>query len=247
YLNSVSLRYSIILQMSSVIVYGGKGALGHSIVVHFKANGFRVISIDVFANEEADENVIVDVNGSWMEQEKGILEGLSSKGVKEVDGVFCVAGGWAGGNASSSDLISNADLMWKQSVLSSTIAARIGVKHLKKGGILTLTGADAARHGTAGMIGYGMAKAAVHQLTKSLAEKDSGLPEGVTVVAILPVTLDTPMNRKWMPDADHSSWTPLSFIAGKIDSWVKKSDSRPPNGTLLSLKTTGGVTNEEMH
>lgn len=43
------------------------------------------------------------------------------------------------------------------------------------------------------MIGYGMAKAAVHQLTKSLAEPDSGLPEGASAVAILPY--DTPGSR----------------------------------------------------
>ncbi|KFQ51415.1 Dihydropteridine reductase, partial [Nestor notabilis] len=60
-----------------------------------------------------------------------------------------------------------------------------------------------------GMIGYGMAKGAVHQLCQSLAG-----PNSVSAaVAILPVTLDTPANRKSMPDADFSSWTPLEFIA----------------------------------
>ena len=38
----------------------------------------------------------------------------------------------------------------------------------------------------AGMIGYGMAKAAVHQLTHSLGQPGSGLPAGTTAVAILP-------------------------------------------------------------
>ena len=61
-----------------------------------------------------------------------------------------------------------------------------------------------------------MAKAAVHQLTKSLAAKNSGLPANSLVVSLLPVTLDTPMNRKWMPDADTSTWTPLEFIAGYV-------------------------------
>ena len=52
------------------------------------------------------------------------------------------------------------------------------------------------------MIGYGMAKAAIHQLVKSLSDPDkSGLPEGTFTAAILPITLDTPMNRKWMPKA----------------------------------------------
>ena len=57
-----------------------------------------------------------------------------------------------------------------------------------------------------GMIGYGMAKAAIHQLVKSLADSDkSGLPEGTFTAAILPITLDTPMNRKWMPKAGSKS------------------------------------------
>lgn len=63
------------------------------------------------------------------------------------------------------------------------------------------------------MIGYGMAKAAVHHLTESLAGENSGLPNGAVCLSILPITLDTPMNRKWMPNADFSTWTPLEFIA----------------------------------
>ena len=46
------------------------------------------------------------------------------------------SGGWAGGSASSEDFIKNSDLMWKQSVWSSTISARLASKHLKEGGML---------------------------------------------------------------------------------------------------------------
>lgn len=107
----------------------------------------------------------------------------------------------------------NADLMWRQSVWTSAISATVASHHLKEGGVLALTGAKPALEGTPGMIGYGMAKAAVHQLTRSLAGKDSGLPNGALVVSILPVTLDTPMNRKWMPKADFTTWTPLTEVA----------------------------------
>lgn len=37
-----------------------------------------------------------------------------------------------------------------------------------------------------GMMGYGMAKAAIHQLIKSLAGKNSGLPKDSSALAILP-------------------------------------------------------------
>lgn len=135
---------------------------------------------------------------------------------------WIVSGGWAGGNASK-DLAKNAEMMWKQSVWSSSISATISSRFLKAGGVLTLTGADAALKGTPGMIGYGLAKAAVHHLTKSLADSKSGLPDDSLVISILPITLDTPMNRKWMPNADFSTWTPLDFIA-EYDTFRRKFD-----------------------
>ncbi|KAF9376379.1 hypothetical protein BGX21_003500 [Mortierella sp. AD011] len=65
-----------------------------------------------------------------------------------------------------------------------------------------------------------MAKAAVHQLVASLAGPDSGIPADAKVNAILPVTLDTPMNRSGMPNADFTSWTPCSEVAETIYGWA---------------------------
>ena len=79
-----------------------------------------------------------------MSQVSKILNG------KKVDGIICVAGGWAGGNAAHKDFVKNSDLMWKQSVWSSVIAASIASQHLKEGGFLSLTGAKAALEGTPG-------------------------------------------------------------------------------------------------
>lgn len=77
------------------------------------------------------------------------------------------------------------------------------------------------------MLGYGMVKAAVHQMTASLATEGAKLPANTTTAAILPqvlsytfqdnifcrVMLDTPANRSTMPDADKSTWTPLEEVA----------------------------------
>ncbi|XP_078033633.1 dihydropteridine reductase isoform X2 [Augochlora pura] len=193
-------------------------------------------------NDHADANIIVKPENSWQEQETDILQQIANilEGNK-VDGVVCVAGGWAGGNASHKDYVKNCDLMWKQSVWSSVIASSIAAHHLKEGGFLSLTGAKAAVEGTPGMIGYGLAKGAVHQLTKSLASKGSGMPKDSLVAAILPVTLDTPMNRKWMSNADTSTWTPLEFVADLFWKWSQGQD-RPTNGSLLQLITEDNKT-----
>ena len=127
--------------------------------------------------------------------------------------MLSLSSAWAHGLSSArADLVLNTELMLKQSVWTSVLSAQLAAHHLAPGGTIVLTGALAAREGTPSMIGYGVAKAAVHQLTASLARAGSGLPAGSTALCICPVTLDTPMNRKYMPDADHSSWTPLETL-----------------------------------
>jgi len=225
-----------------VIVYGGKGALGATIVKYFRARSWWVGSIDLAANEDADANIVVGAASSWVDQQESIKGQVAQVlGDNKLDAVLCVAGGWAGGNAASKDLVKNSDLMWKQSVWTSVIASSIAASHLKEGGVVVLTGAQAALQGTPGMIGYGLAKAAVHQLVKSLAEPKSGLPDNAFVAAILPVTLDTPMNRQFMPTADFSSWTTLETVATLLHKWTDSKD-RPANGSLVQLLTKDGTT-----
>ena len=148
---------------------------------------------------------MVDVKESFIDQEAKINESLKQlTSENKFDAILNVAGGWAGGNASLDQFLANSNLMWSQSVCSSLITASLASRYLKESGVLTLCGAAASldNQATPSMIGYGMAKAAVHQLTKSLANEQGGLPANTFVAAICPVCLDTPMNRKWMPKAD---------------------------------------------
>ncbi|XP_064200652.1 dihydropteridine reductase-like [Anguilla rostrata] len=225
-----------------VFVYGGRGALGSKCVEYFKSKGWWVACIDIASNENADANVLVQLSDSFTDQAEQVTADVSRLlGDAKVDAMLCVAGGWAGGNASDKALYKNTDQMWKQSVWTSVISAHLATKHLKEGGLLTLPGAKASLAGTPGMIGYGMAKAAVHQLCQSLAGDDGGMPPRATAVAILPVTLDTPMNRKWMPDADFGSWTPLDYVAETFYNWAT-GVGRPASGSLMQLVTSGGKT-----
>ncbi|KAF9933623.1 hypothetical protein FBU30_005062 [Linnemannia zychae] len=222
---------------SSIVVYGGSGALGRAIVSHFIKKQWSVTSVDFNANQEATNNILLNRGDSLEEQGQRVTSAVN----EPVDAIICVAGGWAGGNAASKDLFANSELMWKQSVHSSLIASHLASKSLKAGGLLTLTGAYPAQKGTPFMIGYGMAKAAVHQLVASLAGPDSGLPADAKVNAILPITLDTPMNRAGMPGADFSSWTPCSEVAETLFGWASKATPFT-SGKLVEIVTKNNVT-----
>jgi dihydropteridine reductase len=224
-----------------VIVYGGRGALGSKVVSVFKEAGYWVLNIDLKESEESDQNIIVS-GDSWTQQEENVCSAVTSAlGGEKVDAVLCLAGGWAGGSPASPEFIKNAELMWKSSVWPASISARLACIHLKDGGAIVLPGAQPGVKGTPTMAGYGMAKAAVHQLVFSMGEEKTGLHKDSLSVAILPNTLDTPMNRKWMPKADTSTWTPLEFVAELMLKWTR-AEERPASGSLVSLLTEAGVT-----
>jgi len=188
---------------------------------------------------------LVSLSAGWVEQEEGVKKGVEAAlSGEKVVAVVNVAGGWAGGCASDADWVKNADLMWKQSVWSSSISASLAAHHLAEGGLLVLPGAKPCTGGTPGMMGYGMAKAAVHQLVKSCGSEGSGLPSESCAVGILPITLDTPMNRKFMPGADMSKWTPLEEVARVMQAWAEGRE-RFETGSLVALVTSGGKTRLE--
>ncbi|KAJ2741536.1 hypothetical protein GGI20_005123 [Coemansia sp. BCRC 34301] len=224
-----------------VIVYGGSGALGSVAVRQFKQHMYRVINIDLSSNADANHSIVVPpALETLVEQSTYITKevaGLLDN--SKVDAVICVAGGWQGGNAASDGFIGSADKSIKQSVNTSLIAAHLAARHLRPEGLLVLAGAAPALKGTPGMIGYGMAKAAVHHLVTSLAMPGSGV-DG-RVVGILPVTLDTAENRAAMPSADFSSWTPLGEVAEKLYKWAT-SQVKCESGRLYSVFTENSVT-----
>ena len=83
--------------------------------------------------------------------------------------------------------------------------------------MLTLTGAAAVFDGPVNYaFAYGLTKSATHALVLQMAERND-LPKKSNVNCILPYLLDfylfrtmidTEVNRKGMPNEDHSKWLP---------------------------------------
>ncbi|KAM4809724.1 dihydropteridine reductase [Rhinophrynus dorsalis] len=231
-----------VTEAQRVLVYGGRGALGSKCVEYFKSQNWWVASIDVTENVAASANIVVKLSDSFTEQSEQVSTAVDHLlAGQKVDAILCVAGGWAGGSVKAKSFYKSCDQMWKQSVWTSAISSHLATKHLKDGGLLTLSGANAALSATPGMAAYGMAKATVHQLCQSLGGEKSGLPADSAAIAILPVTLDTPANRASMPDADFSSWTPLDFIAETFFNWTA-GKNRPTSGSLIQVITEKGKT-----
>lgn len=224
-----------------VVIFGGCGALGSKCVESFKRKNWWVGSIDYKGNYNADINVILQNKSDEVSQESVINKAMeTSLKTEKLNAIICVAGGWKGGNAKK-NLLENTNLMWKKSILPSLLSASLASKSLNNNGILILSGASAALEETPTMIGYGLAKNSVHHLCQSLASQKSGMPEKSVTIAILPTILDTEQNRKFLPNADFSSWTSLDFVSNTLLNWCDGNDI-PKSGSLIKFNTNNGVT-----
>ena len=61
----------------------------------------------------------------------------------------------------------------------------------------------------------------------------------MSVVGILPTTIDTPSNRQANPNTDTESWTKPHDIAVEIGKWVDTPQLRPHSGALVKVTSTG--------
>lgn len=162
--------------------------------------------------------------------------------------MICTAGGWTGGSAADDSIVAATNQMLAVCLQPTVAAAHVAGKHLLDGGTVIVTGAAAALGSTPGMVAYGMAKAATHHLVHSMAGKGGGLPARARIFGLLPRTIDTPSNRKFMGDQDTSAWTPVDHLANKSLELAERRDTPGlPSGALLEAITSGGNTRWHVH
>lgn len=108
------------------------------------------------------------------------------------------------------------DFLYRVNLRSALCASRGALPHLLRrgGGRIVNIGANAAAKAGLGMGAYAASKSGVARLTEALAEELKD--RGITVNAVLPGIIDTPQNRKDMPDADFSRWVAPEAIAEVI-------------------------------
>jgi NAD(P)-dependent dehydrogenase (short-subunit alcohol dehydrogenase family) len=230
----------------AVIVTGGTGALGQAVVLHLLALGTRVAvpyreerawqalqqraaAGDALAGFAADVSR-ADAARSFVEAAVSALGAL--------DGLALVAGGWAGGAPFEQAAPDEWTRMLEQNLETVAHVCRAALPHLlAKGGSIVAVGSRAALTGGAGMAAYAVSKQAVHALVRVLALENRD--RGVRVNAVLPGTIDTPANRRAMPEANRASWTSPEAIARTI-AFLLSPDSAPVTGALLPVDGPAG-------
>jgi NAD(P)-dependent dehydrogenase (short-subunit alcohol dehydrogenase family) len=202
-----------------VLITGASGALGGSVVRRFLAGGERVLAVyghaarDLAGLAPADRLAVhrADLT-STAEVERLFAEGLEGEAPPAV---VHLAGGFR-----FARLRDTSDEDWSFLIrvnLETTFqVARACARCFERaqGGALIVVSSPAALLGEAGTAAYAAAKAGALRLVESLAREIG--PSGGRANAVLPGTMDTPANRRDMPDADRSKWVTTDAVAEVI-------------------------------
>ena len=199
-----------------VVVTGAFGALGRAVVAMAHSHGLRVVAID-HADEPSGD---VDADGVWggvdLTDASEADEAMASiaQAFGRIDALVNIVGGFVWEKVDGADNASW-ERMHALNLTTALNASRAALPHLADSGDgrIVNIGAKGALTAAAGMGAYAASKAGVHRLTEALAEELKGR---VTVNAVLPSIIDTPANRKDMPDADPSKWVTPDEVAAVI-------------------------------
>ncbi|MBX3701000.1 MAG: SDR family NAD(P)-dependent oxidoreductase [Dokdonella sp.] len=229
------------VQDKRIAITGAFGALGSAVAMAARAAGASVAAIDHAADmpqalRDAGIHAIGGVDlGDAATAQRAIDAAASSLG--GLDALVNIAGTFRWQTLDGGDL-DTWDLLYRVNLRTAVAASKAALPHLRRSaaGRIINIGANAAHKAAAGMGAYAASKAGVARLTEALAEelKDSR----ITVNAVLPSILDTPPNRRDMPDADFARWVQPAQLAAVI-LFLVSDQSSAITGALLPV--TGRV------
>ena len=151
-----------------------------------------------------------------------------------LDIVVHTVGGFAGGQSVAETDDATFQRMLEVNLNSAFFLLRAVIPTLRQtgNGRIIAIGSRAALEPGAGVGAYSCSKAALVAMIRSIALEN--MDAGLTANVILPGTIDTPANRRAMPNADLRQWVQPQRIASLI-VWLASESGKDVNGAAIPV------------
>jgi len=200
----------------SVLITGGTGALGSAVAATLLQAG-AICHVTWRSDKELSHFDLADkvqLHQLDAQSEDAVVKLYAS--LPDLWGSIHTIGGFAMAPVEKTSA-DDFNRMFQGNTLTTFLCCREAIKVMRQGGKGGRNVNVAARPAvvpTAGMTAYSTSKAAVASLTQSLAEEVKN--DDILVNAVLPSVMDTPANRKAMPNADVAKWPKVVEVAQAI-------------------------------
>ncbi len=207
--------------MNIAIVTGASGNMGQAIVKKFIDEGYFVVGT-IIPNDpvamdfplDKFEKVVVDLMNE--DDSQKFIDTILEKH-ESIDVAVLTVGGFAMGKIAETKTADIAKQYKLNFETAYNVARPVFVQMIKQNsGRIFIIGSKPgldAKYGK-GMVAYGLAKSLLFRLAELLNDEAKG--KNVVTSVVVPSTIDTPPNRKAMPDTNFDNWVKPEAIADVI-------------------------------
>jgi NAD(P)-dependent dehydrogenase (short-subunit alcohol dehydrogenase family) len=236
-----------VLDISShaAVITGATGNLGAAVVRAYLTRGTHVAAAvrdaakgaalraalgDVAGDESDERLLLIDADPADPSAMDALVERVL-RAWGRIDILNNLAGLFKGGSALETGLMRE---LWETNVLTAVTAGASCLRPMRARGYGRIVSVSAigALKGAKNNAAYAMSKGALVRWTESLAAEVKG--EGITVNAVLPTTIDHPVNRAQMPKADPKLWPSPEEVANVI-LFLSSRESSGVNGAAVPI------------
>ncbi len=207
--------------MKTVIITGASGNMGQAVVKKFMAEGYMVVSTlapndptGIAIQGKNLETAMVDLANE--EEARQFVEFAAVKH-GNIDVAILTVGGFAMGkiaDTKTADVLKQYQLNFETAY---NVARPVFLQMMQQGyGRIFLIGSRPGldMKNSNGMVAYGLSKSLLFRLAELMNEEAKAT--NIVTSVVVPSTIDTPQNRKSMPDADFNKWVKPEAIASTI-------------------------------
>jgi NAD(P)-dependent dehydrogenase (short-subunit alcohol dehydrogenase family) len=228
-----------------VVITGATGNLGAAVLRAYLTRGTHVAAaVRDVVRGEALRSAVGDLRGDESDPRLLVIEAdpadasamhaLVERVLRawgRLDVLNNLAGTFKGGPAVDTPLMRE---LWDSNVLTAVTAAAACLQPMRARGYGRIVSVSAigSLKGTRNSAAYAMSKGALVRWTEALAAEVKA--EGITVNAVLPTTIDHPVNRARMPKADPKLWPSPDEVANVI-LFLSSPEASGVNGAAIPI------------
>ena len=220
--------------MPTVLITGGTGGLGVSVVEAFQAAGWRVVVTYIIEGDQErlpDSVEAVYADLSDQDDVGRAVRIAASDDEEPLRAVANLVGGFKDGQPVADTPLADFEAQFALNVRPTYLVTQCALPRLVAagGGAIVCVSSKAAFEPWAGGSGYAASKAAVAAFARAVAKEHAG--DGVRCNVIVPTMIDTPANRAANPDA---KMVPPERIASVI-RFLCSDESAALNGAVVPV------------